>query len=112
MGSFWRLIKLNISSVKKQEEVEEALKNRDGEKAKLIIGEYISSVLREGLSARKWKIFQKIWDADQETLKKRLVEAFRRGWDEAGVRKPTNFSDALRNTLLEAEKIIKENRDA
>jgi hypothetical protein len=104
----WKLIKLSYSSVEAQKELEWAMDNRDAEKAKRIIGDYITRVLENGLTKRQQGVFEKAWNSGRNAVKERLIGAFQRGW----AKKPgaTSFSDALAETLLEAEKIIKENK--
>ena len=105
---FWKLLKISASSVKVQKELEGAIESNDKKKVKSMIGNYIGDALANGLSKAKFKKFQEIWNADQETLKERLMQAFLRGWMEGGGN--TKFSKALSETLLEAELVIKENK--
>ena len=99
------MIKISASSVRAQREMELAIENNDREKAHLIMSIYIDKVLRNGLSIKQKRIFNKIWHRDQEGVRKKLVEAFSRGWAKPGA---TNFSKALQETLLEAVKMIKD----
>jgi hypothetical protein len=102
---FFKLLKTNLGTIKRQREIERAMSLSDKIKAKRLIGESINEILTAGLTTKQLSTFKKINRENGNLLNKLLSEAFQRGWERSS--KP-NLSNALDEVLRVAQEAVKE----
>lgn len=107
MGLF-SIIKANLTSIKKQQQIEAAMKSGDNEKLKTLIAENISGILRAGLTKNQLLTLETIKNDHGELLNQLLSQAFQRGWTRSGA---PNLSNAMDEVLRAAQEAIKEYRN-
>jgi len=69
---------------------------------------YFHKILKAGLTKRQIKLLEVIHNEYEKDLNKLLSMAFQRGWVRGG---SPNLSNAMDETLLEAQEIIKKYQD-
>jgi len=102
------LLKVNFSSISTQRKLEAAIANEDHETIKELISQSIHKILKAGLTKHQLKLLEVIDNEYKGDLNKLLSTAFQRGWVRDG---SLNLSNAMDETLLEAQVIIKEYQD-
>lgn len=102
---FFRILKANLSSIKKQRGIESAMSLGDSEKTTTLIGESISEILKAGLTKKQLAVLEIIRGEHSELLKSLLSEAFQRGWSRRG---EPNLSNAMDEVLRAAQEAVKE----
>lgn len=106
MGLFG-IIKQNLTSIKKQQQIKAAMQSGDNEKAQKHIADSISEILRSGLTKSQLTTLETIKDEHGELLNQLLSQAFKRGWTRSG---EPNLSNAIDEVLKTAQEAIKEHR--
>jgi len=106
MGLFG-IIKQNLTSIKKQRQIEAAMQSGDNDKAQNLIAESISGILRSGLTKNQMTTLETIKEEHGEMLNQLLSQAFQRGWIRSGT---PNLSNAMDEVLRAAQEAIKEHR--
>lgn len=107
MGLFG-IIKANLTSIKKQRQIETAMQSGEDEKAKILIAESISEILHAGLTKNQLTTLETIKNEHGELLNQLLSQAFQRGWIRSGA---PNLSNAMDEVLRAAQEAIKEYRN-
>ena len=107
MGLF-NIIKTNLTSIKKQRQIEAAMKSGENEKLKTLIAESISEILRAGLTKNQLLTLETIKNEHRELLNQLLSQAFQRGWTRSGT---PNLSNAMDEVLKATQEVIKEYRN-
>lgn len=102
---FFRILKANLGSIKKQGEIENAMSLGDSEKTTKLIGASISEILKAGLTKKQLAVLEIIKEEHSELLNKLLSEAFQRGWTRSG---DPNLSNAMDEVLKAAQEAVKE----
>ena len=102
---FFRILKVNLGSIKKQREIESSMSLGHSEKTSKLIGESISEILKAGLTKKELTILEIIKEEHGETLNKLLSEAFQRGWTRGG---EPNLSNAMDEVLRSAQEVVRE----
>jgi len=102
---FFRILKANLSSIKKQREIESAMSLGHSEKATKLIGKSMNEILKAGLTKKELAILEIIKEEHRETLNKLLSEAFQRGWTGGG---EPNLSNAMDEVLRSAQEAVRE----
>ncbi|UCE53444.1 MAG: hypothetical protein JSV31_30085 [Desulfobacterales bacterium] len=102
---FFRLLKANLGSIKKQREIESAMLLDDNKKATELISESISEILKAGLTKNQLSILESIKEEHGELLNKLLSDAFQLGWKRSG---EPNLSNAMDEVLRAAQEAVRE----
>ena len=105
---FWRLIKLNLLSIPKQQKILDAIKNNDSPESTKLIAESIRDILQAGLMPNQLNILEEISNSYREETKSLLGVAFQRGWMRDGQPNLSNAMDEVQKEAIELINLYKE----